>query len=55
MPTLTRILVTLASLAVFAWGAMLVLATFVEPKQTRMTIEVPLPGLAGGSGGEGGG
>jgi hypothetical protein len=54
MPTLTRILVTLASLAVFAWGAMVILATFVEPKQTRMTIEVVLPGLPEGPAGQGG-
>jgi hypothetical protein len=55
MPTLTRLLVTLASLAVFVWGVMVALATFVEPEQVRMTIEVPVPGFSDDDGADDGG
>jgi hypothetical protein len=55
MPTLTRLLVTLASLAIFAWGVMVALATFVEPEQVRMTIDVPVPGFEDDDGTDNGG
>lgn len=41
MPTLFRFLVTLGFLAALAYGAMLALATFVEPRQGDMSIRVP--------------
>jgi hypothetical protein len=41
MPTLTRLLIFLAVAAALIFGAMVVLATFVVPKQSEMTIRVP--------------
>ena len=41
MPTLVRLLVILAILAALGFGAMFALATFVEPRQSEMTIRVP--------------
>ncbi len=41
MPTLFRLLTFLAVVAALAFGAMWALATFVEPKQSEMTIKIP--------------
>ncbi len=41
MPTLFRIVVTLAVLAGVVYGAMLALATFVEPKQAELSVRIP--------------
>ncbi|MBE7184832.1 MAG: histidine kinase [Methylobacterium mesophilicum] len=41
MPTLFRFIATLAVLAALGYGAMIALATFVEPKQGEMTIRIP--------------
>ena len=46
MPTLFRFLMTLAVLAGLGYGAMLALATFVEPRQGEMSVRVPLEQLA---------
>jgi hypothetical protein len=42
MPTLTRLLARLLVLAGLAYGAIVALATFVEPRQADIVIEVPL-------------
>ncbi len=47
MPSLIRFLIILGVLAVAAWGAMLALATFVEPQQREMTQTVPAQKLNG--------
>src|SRR5690606_6182248 len=41
MPTLFRLLTTIAVLAGLVYAAMFALATFVEPNRTEMTVEVP--------------
>ncbi|MBV2141997.1 recombinase [Falsochrobactrum sp. TDYN1] len=41
MPTLTRILALLAVIAAIAYGAMLALASFVEPTPHQITVEIP--------------
>ena len=41
MPTLTRLLVGVAILAVLVGAAVLALATFVEPTPREMMIRVP--------------
>ena len=41
MPTLFRFVMTLAVLAGLAYGAMVALVMFVEPKQGEMTVKVP--------------
>ena len=45
MPTLVRLLTFLAIAAVIVFGAMVALATFVVPKQSEMTIRVPMDKL----------
>lgn len=41
MPTLTRLIAFLAVIAAIAYGAMLALATFVEPTTQEMSVEIP--------------
>jgi hypothetical protein len=41
MPTLTRLIITLAVLAGLVYAGMVALVTFVHPKQTEMTIRIP--------------
>lgn len=41
MPSLIRLLIVLAILAGLAYGAMLALVTFVDPKPREITITVP--------------
>ncbi len=41
MPTLTRLIITLAILAGLVYAGMVALVTFVHPTQTEMTIRVP--------------
>jgi hypothetical protein len=43
MPTLTRILMQLAVLAAALYGVMFALATGVAPRQSEITVSVPLP------------
>lgn len=45
MPTLFRLLLTIAVLAGLAYGAIFALATLVEPKRTEMTVRVPMDRL----------
>jgi hypothetical protein len=45
MPTLTRLILTLLTIFALGYGAMFALANFVTPKQTEITIEVPLDAL----------
>lgn len=45
MPTLFRLLRTLALIALVGYGVLYGLANFVAPKQTGMTVEVPLDDL----------
>lgn len=44
MPTLFRLLTILCVLAGLAYAALFALANFVTPRQTEMTVEVPLDG-----------
>ncbi len=46
MPTLFRLLMTLAVLAGLAYGAMYALVTFVEPNTGEMTVRIPPERLA---------
>ncbi len=41
MPTLTRLIITLAVLAGLVYAGMVTLVTFVQPTQTEMTIRIP--------------
>ncbi len=41
MPTLLRVLTTLAVLAGLGFAAIAALATLVEPSQTEMTVTIP--------------
>ena len=41
MPTLTRLLITLAVLAGLVYAGMVALVTFVHPTQSELTIRVP--------------
>ncbi|MGO4450688.1 histidine kinase [Phyllobacterium sp. TAF24] len=41
MPTLTRLILTLAVLAGLVYAGMLALVTFVHPTQTELTIRIP--------------
>ena len=41
MPTLFRLLMTLAIIAALAYGSLWALATFVTPTQGEMTIRIP--------------
>lgn len=41
MPTLFRLLMTLAVFAGIVYGAMFALATFVHPNQGEMTVRIP--------------
>ncbi|HEY0440576.1 MAG TPA: histidine kinase [Xanthobacteraceae bacterium] len=41
MPSLIRLLFVLGLLSGLAYGAVVSLATFVEPKQREMTISIP--------------
>lgn len=45
MPTLFRLVVTLAVLAGLAYGTMLALVTFVSPRQAELSVRVPLENL----------
>ena len=41
MPTLTRLIVVLATLAIVGYGAVWLLANFLEPQPRTITITVP--------------
>ena len=41
MPTLLRLILVLGFLSGIAYGAVLTLATFVDPKPREMTISIP--------------
>ncbi|MFC5387688.1 histidine kinase [Aquamicrobium segne] len=41
MPTLFRFIITLAVLAGIAYGAMVALVMFVEPKQAELSVRIP--------------
>lgn len=41
MPTLFRFIVTIGILAGLAYGAMIALVTFVEPRRSEMSERVP--------------
>jgi hypothetical protein len=45
MPTLFRLVMTLAVLAGIVYGAMFALVMFVEPKQAELSVKVPLDRL----------
>lgn len=45
MPTLVRFLVTICILAALVFAAMFALATFVTPRQSEITIDIPLDKL----------
>ncbi|GGA90738.1 hypothetical protein GCM10011491_18360 [Brucella endophytica] len=46
MPTLTRLLLSLALVALLIYGGMLALVTFVEPATGEMSIRIPPEKLA---------
>ena len=46
MPTLFRLLMTIAVLVCLVYGAMFALATFVKPNRVEMTVSVPAERLA---------
>ncbi|WP_173934860.1 histidine kinase [Chelativorans sp. Marseille-P2723] len=46
MPTLFRLLMAVALLAVLVWSVMFALATLVEPNRVEMTVEIPAERLA---------
>jgi len=48
MPTLIRLLVVLAVIAALAFAAMFALATFVEPRQKEIIVDIPPEKLGGG-------
>jgi hypothetical protein len=41
VPTLIRLIVTLVILAGLIYAAMFALATFVEPRQKEITVDIP--------------
>jgi hypothetical protein len=41
MPTLIRLLVYLAVIAALGYGAIFALATFVEPRQKEIVVDIP--------------
>lgn len=41
MPTLFRLLMTLAVIAGLVYGAMFALATFVQPNKGEITVRIP--------------
>ena len=45
MPTLFRFLTTLGIVAALVLAAMFALATFVTPRQSEMTVDIPLDRL----------
>ncbi|QPC85697.1 histidine kinase [Mesorhizobium sp. NBSH29] len=45
MPTLFRLLSTIAFFAAVIYGSMYALATFVEPKKAEISVRVPLDKL----------
>ncbi|MFI0845086.1 histidine kinase [Mesorhizobium sp. IMUNJ 23232] len=45
MPTLFRFLTIIGILAALVFAAMFALATFVTPRQTEMTVDIPLDRL----------
>jgi hypothetical protein len=47
MPTLIRLLVYLAVIVALGYGAMFALATFVEPRQKEIIIDIPPEKLGG--------
>ncbi|MBB2972503.1 hypothetical protein [Mesorhizobium sp. RMAD-H1] len=46
MPTLTRLLLALAAMALLVYGGMVALVTFVHPVPSEMTIRIPPEKLA---------
>lgn len=42
MPTVFRFLTILATIAAVAYGAMFLLVALVKPRQTEMSVDVPL-------------
>lgn len=45
MPTLTRLVVFLALIAVLIYGAMYALANFIKPDQHEIAVEIPASSL----------
>lgn len=45
MPTLFRLLMTIALFAALIYGAMFALANFVEPKKGEISVRVPLENI----------
>jgi hypothetical protein len=45
MPTLFRFLTTIGIVAALIFAAMFALGTFVTPRQTEMTVDIPLDRL----------
>lgn len=45
MPTLFRFLTTIGIVVLLVYAAMFALATFTKPRQTEMTVDVPLDKL----------
>lgn len=43
MPTLTRMIISLALLAAALYGIMFALANGIAPRQSEITVDVPLP------------
>jgi hypothetical protein len=46
MPTLTRLILTLLTVFAIGYGIMFALANFVTPKQSEITIDVPIDALS---------
>jgi hypothetical protein len=47
VPTLIRLIVSLVVLAGIVYAAMFALATFVEPRQKNITVDIPTDRLGG--------
>ena len=47
MPTLIRLIVSLVVLVAIVYAAMFALATFVEPRQKEITVDIPAEKLGG--------
>ncbi len=47
MPTLIRLIVSLVILVGLVYAAMFALATFVEPRQKDITVDIPAEKLGG--------
>jgi len=47
VPTLIRLIVSLVVLVAIVYAAMFALATFVEPRQKEITVDIPAEKLGG--------